>query len=118
MKKYPDTDNNLPPKISIQRFNDFIKEACEKAELAETGRLSSNPTAPLHSLITSHTGRRTFCTLMHNGGLDDRTIMSVSGHRSPKSFEKYLKVSKENSAKKIQMFQDENASKYLLSVAK
>ncbi len=117
MKKYPDTANNLPSKISIQKFNEYIKEACKKAGMTELGRLANNATAPLYSLICSHTARRSFCTNMHQAGISDRVLMNISGHKSAKSFAKYLKVSKLYSAKKLSAYQKMNASKYLLSVA-
>ena len=42
--------------------------------------------------VSSHTGRRSFCTNMYKRGLPTLMIMSVSGHKTEKSFLKYIKV--------------------------
>lgn len=44
-------------------------------------------------LVTCHTTRRSMITSLHKSGLfSDREIMSVSGHSTIKSYEKYMKV--------------------------
>ena len=48
--------------------------------------------------ISSHTGRRSFCTNMYKRGLSTLMIMSISGHRTEKSFLKYIKVKQEEHA--------------------
>ena len=47
-----------------------------------------------YELVSSHTGRRTFCTLKMKENVPIGLIMSVSGHKSYKSFFKYLKIAK------------------------
>ncbi|MCL2329156.1 MAG: tyrosine-type recombinase/integrase [Bacteroidetes bacterium] len=42
--------------------------------------------------VSSHTGRRSFCTNMYKRGLPTLMIMSISGHKTEKSFLKYIKV--------------------------
>ena len=42
--------------------------------------------------ISSHAGRRSFCTNMYKRGLSTYMIMSVSGHKTEKAFLKYIKV--------------------------
>ena len=61
-EKYKNNSNKLPKAISNQKFNDYIKEVCELAELTEKGRLSSRPKERLCDLISSHTARRSFAT--------------------------------------------------------
>lgn len=92
-------DFNLPEPISNQRFNEYIKEAAKQAginasELVTTtvgGKLETNQFEKWE-LVSSHTGRRSFCTNMYKRGLPTLMIMSISGHKSEKSFLKYIKV--------------------------
>lgn len=96
LEKY---DYDLPEPITNQRFNEYIKEAAKAAGLnsQETitktigGKLQTS-LHPKHELISSHTGRRSFCTNMYKRGLPTLMIMSISGHKTEKSFLKYIKV--------------------------
>lgn len=78
-----------------------MKELAEIAGLTETGRLSNDLTKPLYSCLTSHTARRNFATNCYLSGMDSRMIMAVTGHSTEKSFEKYIKVTREENAKKM-----------------
>jgi len=90
---------NLPEPITNQKFNEYIKEACKRAEInsietmtrTEGGKLETI-TFEKHEGVTSHTGRRSFCTNMYKRGLPTLMIMSISGHKTEKSFLKYIKV--------------------------
>lgn len=96
LEKY---DFNLPEPISNQRFNEYIKEAAKAAEINSIelvtttigGKLETNRYEKWE-LISSHTGRRSFCTNMYKRELPTLMIMSISGHKSEKSFLKYIKV--------------------------
>ncbi len=92
-------DFNLPEPISNQRFNEYIKEAAQMAgiDTPETitrtvGNALKSETYPKYQLISSHTGRRSFCTNQYKRGLPTLMIMSISGHKTEKSFLKYIKV--------------------------
>ena len=95
----------MPEAISNQKFNEYIKEACKTAgiDTLETftrtvgGKLVSE-TKPKYELVSSHTGRRSFCTNMYLRGLDTLMIRSISGHKTEKSFLKYIKVSQQQHA--------------------
>lgn len=95
----------MPEPISNQKFNDYIKEVCEIAKIdnIETitrtigGRLETTK-APKHRMVSSHTCRRSFCTNMYLRGFDTLNIRSISGHKTEKSFLKYIKVSEEQHA--------------------
>lgn len=90
---------NLPDPISNQRFNEYIKEATKLAginameaiTITKGGKLQTE-LYPKYELISSHTGRRSFCTNMYKRGLPTLMIMSISGHKTEKSFLKYIKV--------------------------
>ena len=96
LEKY---EYNLPTPISNQRFNEYIKEVgklsginnMESTTITKGGKLITEK-YPKWQLISSHTGRRSFCTNMYKRGLPTLMIMSISGHKTEKSFLKYIKV--------------------------
>ena len=98
-------DYNLPSAITNQRFNEYIKDAAKIAEIngIETttktvgGKLITEKFEKWEQ-ISSHTGRRSFCTNQYKRGLSTLMIMSISGHRTEKSFLKYIKVRQEEHA--------------------
>lgn len=49
-------------------------------------------------LVSSHTGRRSFCTNVYKQGLPTFMIMSVSGHKTEKAFLKYIKIKQDEHA--------------------
>jgi integrase len=95
----------MPEVISNQKFNDYIKDACKLAEIEEVetftrtvgGKLITEA-KPKYDLVSSHTCRRSFCTNMYKRGLPTIMIMSISGHKTEKSFLKYIKVKQEEHA--------------------
>lgn len=95
----------MPETITNQKFNDYIKEACKTAKIDSLesftrtvgGKLITE-TLPKFELISSHTCRRSFCTNMYLRGLDTLMIRSISGHKTEKSFLKYIKVSQQQHA--------------------
>lgn len=102
LQKY---EYQLPAPISNQRFNEYIKEVAKRAKIDNKeavtrtigGKLQTI-TQPKYELISSHTGRRSFCTNMYKRGLPTLMIMSISGHKTEKSFLKYIKVKQEEHA--------------------
>lgn len=102
LKKY---NFQMPRPISNQRFNEYIKEVSEKAEFNSmvqiTRTIGGKPTTEIvkkSQLISSHTGRRSFCTNMYKQGLPTIMIMSISGHKSEKNFLRYIKVRQDEHA--------------------
>jgi integrase len=104
---------DLPPVITNQRFNEYIKDAAKMAEInaVETttktagGKLTTEKFEKWEQ-ISSHTGRRSFCTNMYKRGLQTLMIMSISGHRTEKSFLKYIKVRQEEHAEMMEQAWD------------
>ncbi len=97
--RYPQ-QHKLLPKISQQKLNDYIKEACEKAEItAQTEKKTfvknSHKTIfyPKHKLLGTHTARKTFVCLAHSKNIDIPTIMACTGIKDYKTIERYLEVS-------------------------
>lgn len=59
--------------------------------------------------ITSHTGRRSFCTNEFLAGTPVKIIMQISGHKREKDFYRYIKVSPEQAAEIIKkIWQERN----------
>ena len=101
-------DNSPPPTIHEQYLNDRIKEAAQmvgidemvKYERTEGGK-KVNKNVPKYSLISSHSARRTFCSLHFNEGVPIQEIMTQSGHKTEKEFKNYIRISKEETVRNI-----------------
>lgn len=94
LKKY---DYKLP-RISNQRFNDYIKEVFKHLgynddvkKTIKIGKDIVEEITPLYERISSHTARRSFITIMKNKKIPDKVIMSYTGHKSLEVFNKYYK---------------------------
>jgi site-specific recombinase XerD len=94
-KKY----NGTLPAISNQKYNKNVKELCKIAEFTEpiqrvnyVGGKRIEETQPKYEFVTSHTGRRTFITESLLRGVLPEEIMKITGHKSMKSFQKYIKI--------------------------
>lgn len=88
--------------ISQQKFNDHIHEICRIAgftEIVNRDRFFGNKKVtekiPRFKLIASHTARRTFITLSEQRGVSHSQIMKVTGIRSLKTLQNYIKFDKE-----------------------
>jgi integrase len=101
LRKYENTHNSLPPQCSNQKFNDYIKEVCELAGLTEKSRLITDQKAELYRLVSSHTMRRTWCTIFYLKGANILDLMKISGHRTQGSFEHYVKSSTKDVADRV-----------------
>ena len=106
LKKYP--GGKLPPKPSNQKLNEYIKEVVEKAEINELVETRINKggkniftKSPKYKLVSTHTARRSFATNMILLGESSYLIMSVTGHRSLASFEKYVRHTKLQATEKL-----------------
>lgn len=51
--------------------------------------------------ITSHTARRSFATNSYLEGLDNYSIMKITGHKTEADFLKYIKVTEQEIASNI-----------------
>jgi hypothetical protein len=86
------------PKLCATEFNLRIKNVARKAGLTELERIREIrgtetiiQDVPKCDLLTSHVGRRSFCTNFYNEGVSIGAIMSISGHSTEKEFRKYIK---------------------------
>ncbi len=108
LEKY---DYQPPKPISNQRFNDYIKEVAQLADLDDEvvtihtqqdkgeftpGRVETR--RPRWQAVTAHTARRSFATNMYKRGFPTLAIMAITGHKTEKSFLTYIKVSEAENA--------------------
>ncbi len=98
-------NNQLPRPITNQKLNDSLKELGRLAGINENvditmtkGGMRVTETFKKWELITTHTARRSGCTNMYLAGIDAIAIMGFSGHRTVKSFMKYIRVKQEQNA--------------------
>lgn len=103
LKNIKDKNYTEITSISLQKFNDYLKEIAQLAEMNRkhkwkilVGKEQISKEEFRYNLITSHTGRRTFCTLALKNGIDRETIMKVTGHKTYEQFRKYVKVDEED----------------------
>jgi integrase len=102
--KYKKSENRLPKKISDQKFNTYIKEAARMAGLTDGGRLLTESKLELCDCISSHTARRSFATNYYLEGFPVIDLMKITGHHSEKSFLRYIRITKEQAAKRMADF--------------
>ncbi|WP_336516025.1 site-specific integrase [Pollutibacter soli] len=100
-KKYERNPNRLPKSVSNQKFNDYIKEACRLAGLTDKGRVENSPEIELWEKVSSHTARRSFATNTYLKGVSSYTIMRITGHKTEKSFLRYIKFTSLDAAESL-----------------
>lgn len=120
LKKY---NEEFPKIISNQKFNKYLKEVAEKAELKDkitvtkkVGNMKFTTSTEKYKLVTVHTSRRSFVSNAREFGIDADDIMSIVGHRSAKMFLKYQKQSPEQKA--LRAFKSEFYNKSIIKIAR
>lgn len=56
---------------------------------------------PLYEVLSTHDARRSFCTNAYLSGMDTLDIMAISGHKTEKSFMRYIQIVPLQRAKRI-----------------
>ena len=99
-------NNVLPPPPSVQHFNRQIKKICRKIGFKkkmlferQIGRQRVSKLIPKYQFISSHTARRTAATNMYLAGIVPYRIMLVTGHKTEKSFFRYIRITREENVK-------------------
>jgi integrase len=104
--------NNSLHKISNQKFNDYLYEVvklCERLEMEVTKKtIQGGKTIiiknPKYEFVTSHTARRSFATNEYmTKGLSVRDIMAITGHKTEKSFYKYIRQTPKENAERVKI---------------
>ena len=94
------TGNYFPKSISEQKLNEYIKEVCAKVELLQKDVIINSTENnrrvakkfPKHSLVSTHTMRRSFATNAALEGIPFYAIMPITGHKTERSFLRYIKL--------------------------
>lgn len=73
----------------------FTKQITYQRELQKISMMK-------YEFLQTHTARRSFCSNEYLRGTDPMVIMAISGHKSHKSFMRYIKVSGEQFADKLE----------------
>lgn len=116
--------NSLPPSISNQNMNGYLKDVCKEVEClkvdinktSKKGNLTINKTIKKYDLVTTHTARRSFATNLYLQGFPSINIMKLTGHRTEKSFLKYIKITpKDNADKLLIHWKKQNTKKLKIS---
>lgn len=101
-------DKTIPKSFTNQIMNKYIKDIVEICEIDTPTELTSTKsgktnktTVPKHKLITTHTARRSFATNCYLADIPSISIMKITGHKTEKSFLKYIKVTQEQNADKL-----------------
>lgn len=107
LKKLLEQHTTLP-KYSNQKYNDGVKELCKLAGIdtpVQTtkylGTKRVDETRPKYELVSSHTARRTFITISLKKGILPEKVMKISGHKSRKTFDKYVRITEEEAIRSM-----------------
>ncbi len=99
LNKYKETIWDPLPKISAQKFNEYIKDCCKDVGITkpvtiynDSGGVRTQETKPKYQLITSHTARKTFVTNSLILGMHETVVKEITGHKKQESFRRYVKV--------------------------
>ena len=104
--------NNSLYKISNQKFNDYLYDVvakCEGLEIEVTkktiqGKQEIIIKKPKYEFISSHTARRSFATNEYMlRELSIQQIMSITGHKTERSFYKYIRQTPKENAERIRL---------------
>ena len=97
-KKILEKYNYNLPVISEQKFREYVKETARLVGFTEQvivasriGNTIKEESKRRCDLISTHTARRTFITIMKNKGVPDKVIMKITGHKSLSSFHRYYR---------------------------
>jgi integrase len=105
--------DGLPYKISLTKFNEYIKDVCKEAEINEpiTARIKTTSrsattieTLPKYNFISSHICRRSFATNFY-GRIPTPVLMNITAHGTEKMFLSYIgKTTYDNAYQMLEYF--------------
>jgi integrase len=107
-------ENSLPPALTNQKMNSYLKEIGRLMESLKVktqksitkGGLKISKNINKYELLSTHTARRSFATNNYKSGLNTRVIMSITGHKTEGAFLKYIKVTSTENAKLMKLHWD------------
>jgi integrase len=103
-------EGNIPKPLTNQKMNLALKEIGKKMTLLNQtisktinkGGIKITTELPKYELLSTHVGRRTFCTNAFLNSIPALTIMAISGHKTEKAFIKYIKLKNQDHAKMLE----------------
>jgi integrase len=107
--------NGVPPNYDgeLTDFNKQVRDLAKKAGVnsqvviyRKIGGELKEYVYEKYELVSSHTCRRTFCTLKFLNGMPAQAIMKFSGHTTERSFLRYLKIDSQVAFEKFKHFFD------------
>jgi len=98
----------FPPVISAQKTNQYLKEICQIVGINEKfekrmykGGIRTLKFFEKWELVSTHTARRSFATNLVLMGVPASKVMLITGHRSEKVFQAYVKIESESNAMEL-----------------
>jgi integrase len=106
-------ESGMPYKISLARFNEYIKDVCKEANIntptkwrkkQKQGKPSIKITSPKYEAISSHVCRRSFATNFY-GHFPTPMLMNITAHGTEKMFLLYIgKTTYDNAYQMLEYF--------------
>jgi hypothetical protein len=108
-----------PRTISNEKMNLYLKElgrllpSLQKLETKAITKGGQKVTRSVNKweLLTTHAARRSFATNQFKDGLQTLDIMAITGHKTEKSFLKYIRVTPDEHAQRVKDLWDKRAIK-------
>jgi hypothetical protein len=106
-------EGGMPYKISLSRFNEYIKDVCKEANLntptkwrkkEKQGEPSVFKISPKHEAVSSHVCRRSFATNFY-GRIPTPILMNITAHGTERMFLSYIgKTTYDNAHQMLEYF--------------
>ena len=98
LERYKHLSSPLP-RFTNQYFNQSLKEMAKAVKLTRIvkkvcfyNNVKKELSITLHDAISSHMARKSFISLSTQRGIPERFVRDVSGHKSERSFKRYLNL--------------------------
>ena len=105
---YDKYKGNFPRALSNQKMNESLKDIGKLADIntitnkhITKGGIGKDYEFEKWELITTHTARRSLATNLYLAGIPSISIMKITGHKTERSFMKYIRMSSEDNAFKM-----------------
>lgn len=105
------SSNGFPKVCCNDTTNKYLKQIGELAGLDDIvvkvrskGKTRVEQRLPKYQLITTHTARRSFATNLFKKGVPSRVIMLITGHKTEKSFNSYIKINSDENAELLMSY--------------
>lgn len=106
-------NGGTPGAISNQKLNEYLKELGEvagfdnlvgRSEYRKGKEVTTQ--VPFHTLMTTHTARRSFASNMFEAGVPPLLIMAITGHQTERAFLTYIRQNNDDKAKILKTILD------------